>query len=395
MYRPAKPAFSARRWALLPAALTLGLTLTACGATADEAEDDTDAADLVDHAVVTTYDGGIYVLDPDSLDLVADISLDGFLRVNPAGDDRHVLVSTAEGFRVLDAAAAELSDDEFEAPDPGHVVHHAGKTALFSDGSGEVTVFDPNDLGDGLPEAETHAAEHAHHGVAVTLDDGGLLISLGDEDERPGFQVLDAEGEETVRSEDCPGLHGEATAESETIAVGCEDGVAYYRDGEVVKVDSPDDYGRIGNQAGDESSPYLLGDYKKDPDAELERPEQVSVIDTVEGEMELVDLGASYSFRSLERGPHGEAFVLGTDGAIHVVDPESAEVVETFPVIEEWEEPLDWQEPRPAIFVDDHTAYVTEPSERKLYAVDTHSGETIAETELPESPDEITGVASH
>ena len=67
----------------------------------------------------------------------------------------------------------------------------------------------------------------------------------------------------------------------------------------------------------------LLGDYKTDPDAELERPTRVSLIDTRDASLRLVDLGTSYSFRSLGRGPEGEALVLGTDGALHVLDPES------------------------------------------------------------------------
>ena len=49
----------------------------------------------------------------------------------------------------------------------------------------------------------------------------------------------------------------------------------------ISKVDSPDGYGRIGNQAGTEASPYVLGDYKTDKDAELERPTRVSIIDTI------------------------------------------------------------------------------------------------------------------
>lgn len=104
-----------------------------------------------------------------------------------------------------------------------------------------------------------------------------------------------------------------------------------------------------------------LGDYKQDADAELERPEQISLINTESKDLTLVDLGTSYSFRSLARGPHGEALVLGTDGSLHVIDPETAEVTSSFPVIDAWEEPLEWQQPRPTIFVHDHTAYITEP----------------------------------
>ncbi|WP_026123091.1 zinc metallochaperone AztD [Nocardiopsis chromatogenes] len=383
------PSRRGRPAAVLSAAAALGLAATACGGGGQSAEP---TSTEVTDALVATYDGGILVIDGESLDVVEDIELDGFNRLNPAGDGRHVLVSTSSGFRVLDAVGAELTDDEFEAPEPGHVVRHAGRTVLFSDGTGEVTSFDPADLGDGLPETETYTAEEPHHGVAVVLENGEMVVTYGDEEERPGALALDADGEEIERRDDCPGVHGEATAKDEAVLIGCEDGVLLYRDGEFTKVDSPDDYGRIGNQAGHEDSPYVLGDYKTDPDAELERPERITITDTADGGLELVDLGTSYSFRSLGRGPDGEALVLGTDGALHVIDPDSAEVTDSHPVIGEWTEPLEWQDPRPTLFVRGDTAYVTEPGEKKLYAVDIASGEVRAVTELPEASNEITGV---
>ncbi|TQN28341.1 hypothetical protein FHX37_3677 [Haloactinospora alba] len=376
----------AGRHAALPVLLAAGLAVSACGG-----QGGTTAEEVTD-ALVATYDGGILVIDGETLEVAEDIPLDGFNRINPAGDGEHVLVSTSSGFRVLDAAGAELSGDEFEAPEPGHVVHHAGRTVLFSDGTGEITVFDPDDLGDGLPDAETHSTEHAHHGVAVELENGELVTTLGDEEERPGIQVRDADGAELARAENCPGVHGEAAARDEAVAVGCEDGMLVYRNGEITKIDSPDDYGRIGNQVGDEESPLVLGDYKTDPDAELERPEEVSVVDTGNGDLELVDLGTSYSFRSLGRGPDGEGLVLGTDGALHVIDMEAAEVADSFPVIDEWKEPVEWQEARPTLFVRGGTAYVTDPRENTLRAVDTSSGEVRAKSELPEAPNEFTGL---
>ncbi|MFC7329092.1 zinc metallochaperone AztD [Marinactinospora rubrisoli] len=378
-------------WAALSALAALCLTATACGDASGEGGAEEAAATEVAGPLVATYDGGILVIDGQTLDVVEDIPLDGFNRLNPAGDGRHVLVSTSTGFRVLDATGARLTDDEFPAPEPGHAVRHAGRTVLFSDGTGEITVFDPADLGDGLPETETHTTEHPHHGVALVLENGEMVVTLGDEENRPGIQVLDAERQEIARNEECPGVHGEAAAMNEAVVVGCEDGVLVYADGEITKVDSPDEYGRIGNQAGHEDSPYVLGDYKTDPDAELERPERVTVVDTEDGGLELVDLGASYSFRSLGRGPGGEGLVLGTDGALHVIDMESAEVTDSFPVIGEWTEPLEWQDARPTLYVRDDTAYVTDPGERRLYAVDIASGEVREETELPAAPNEITG----
>ncbi|MDT0345714.1 hypothetical protein [Streptomyces litchfieldiae] len=90
-----------------------------------------------------------------------------------------------------------------------------------------------------------------------------------------------------------------------------------------------------------------------------------------------------------------QALVLGYDGQIHVIDTESAEVVDTIPVIDEpWTEPLEWQQPRPAIFVRDHTAYVTDPATKELHAVDLTSGEVVNTITLPETPNELSGVVA-
>lgn len=362
---------------------------SACGTPESDAES---PPTTVTEPVVATYDGGVYVMDGETLEIEADLELEGFNRLNPAGDDRHVLVSTSSGFRVLDAVGAELTDVEFAAEEPGHVVRHAGRTVLFADGTGEVTVFDPNDLGDGTPRTETYTSAEAHHGVAIELENGELVVTLGNEDERVGITVLDENREEVARSEDCPGVHGEATAKDEAVVIGCENGVLIYRDGTISKVTSPTPYGRIGNQSGSDTSPIVLGDYKQDKDAELERPEQVSLIDTSTGRLKLVDLGTSYTFRSLARGPRDEALVLGTDGRLHVIDPVTAEVVNTIPVTDPWTEPLEWQEPRPAIFVRGETAYVSDPNRKELYAIDLTSGEKVATVELPEAPNELSGV---
>ncbi|MFJ1649523.1 zinc metallochaperone AztD [Streptomyces sp. NPDC088258] len=375
--------------------------LTACGGarsepSATKADGSTaPSAPPVENPIVTTYDGGLYVLDGTTLKVAEDIPLAGFNRVNPAGDDRHVMVSTATGFRVMDAVGRRLTDVEFKGAKPGHVVRHAGRTVLFADGTGEVTVFDPKDLGDTKPQAETYSSAHAHHGVAIQLADGELLTTLGTEEKRAGITVLDKDREEIVRSEECPGVHGEATARDEAVVIGCEDGALIYRDGAVKKVSSPDAYGRIGNQAGSDASPVVLGDYKKDKDAELERPEQVSLIDTVTGKLRLVDLGTSYTFRSLARGPHGEALVLGTDGRIHVIDPSTGKVTRRIAALGSWQEPLDWQQPRPALFVRDTTAYVSDPAHRKLLAIDLASGERSASVTLPKAVNEVSGVTAH
>ena len=354
--------------------------------------------------LAATYDGGVLVLDGRTLQVVADIPLEGFLRLGAAGDDRHIVVSTDDAFRFLDmgvapgrrqrATAPKLHDYQIDSDHPGHVTVNAGLTVLFSDGSGIAQIIPSDALGDALPSFERWVAPAPHHGVVLTLEgpDGVLLVTVGTEEARSGAAVLNAQHEVIASSDQCPGVHGESLAANGVAALGCEDGMLLYRDGAFHKVQSPDAKGRIGNHAGDEHSKYILGDYKTDPEAELERPLRVSIVDTEASSLKLVDLPASYTFRSLGRGPDGEALVLGTDGALHVIDPEAAEVVDSFPVIAAWEESLEWQDPRPTLRVIDHYAYVTEPSQSTLHVVDLDTGSIVRSAQLPHVPNELSGV---
>lgn len=126
-----------RRLAVL--ALAVPLALTGCASTGpgtaapagtassagaaspqDEAPRATEAQARTARLAVT-YDGGVRVLDAQTLEEVGDIELAGFSRLNPAGDGRHLLVSTTGGFRVLDTGTwAEAHGDHahFWTADP-------------------------------------------------------------------------------------------------------------------------------------------------------------------------------------------------------------------------------------------------------------------------------------
>ncbi|PFG33207.1 zinc metallochaperone AztD [Sanguibacter antarcticus] len=405
----------------IAAGLVLPLAILAGCSTSDSADGATATAESTEPEVTTTeaatvtprlaltYDGGIQVLDATTLELVADIELDGFNRLNPTGDGHHVLVSTTGGFQVLDVGTwAEphgehahyytsdpiLTDVVFAAEKPGHAVVHEGRTALFDDATGNVTVLDSSEIAEpDAAELREYTTPTAHHGVAVELDDGTLVVSEGTEDARTGIRVLDADDDEIAASDQCPGVHGEAVAADDAVVIGCEDGAVVYSGGAITKVQSPDSYGRIGNQAGSEASAVVLGDYKSDPDAELERPTRISLIDTRTSTVQLVDLPSSYSFRSLGRGDDGEALVLGTDGQLHVIDPETGVIERSIPVVSAWEEPDEWQSPRPTLIVLDGSAYITDPSTNTISAVDILTGEVWVTAELTVTPNELTSAS--
>jgi hypothetical protein len=354
-----------------------------------------------------TYDGGVLIVDARTLDTVADIPMDGFVRLNPAANGRHVLVSQGDGFAVLDmgtwtdahgdhghhyTAEPRMTDIRYGGAEPGHVVAHDDMLTLFSDGTGAVDVVNPTELLDGGADARSATVTEPHHGVAVAREDGTVVVSVGTEESRSGIAILDAGGKRIAGNDDCPGLHGEAAAAHDVLTFGCEDGLLIVRGNDIRKVASPDPYGRIGNQSGSDESPVVLGDYKVDPDAELERPQRFTLTDTAKGTLTVVPIDVSYSFRSLDRGPRGEAIILGTDGALHVFDPVTARRVARIAAVGAWTEPDEWQSPMPNLHVQDGIAYVSHPGERRLVAVDVADGSTVADRPLDRPTIELTGV---
>lgn len=382
-------------------ALTLGLAASLAACSTGTTPADTTASPAADAGarVAVSYPGGILVLDGDTLEPVADFDAEEFTRLNPAGDGRHVMVTMSEGFQVLDTGAgtaddAELTDRIFTADTAGHVVRHAGKTILYADGTSDTTVFDTADLAatDGLPEVETIPGVEAHHGVSVVLEDGTFLTTVGNADGRNGIQVRDADGTVVATNDQCPGVHGEGTAAGEAVVFGCENGALVVKDGVITKLDARDQpYGRMGNAYVSETSPIIVGDYKSDPDAEGYFLHAVNLIDTASMTSEVVDLpaGVEYTFRGVARGPDDLAYIIGSDGAVHVLDPETGSITDSFPVIEAWESPVEWQDAHPAIVVSGTIAYVTEPASNSIHAVDLTTGEVVSSGKLDITPNEL------
>jgi hypothetical protein len=143
----------------------------------------------------------------------------------------------------------------------------------------------------------------------------------------------------------------------------------------------------------------VLADHKveAEPEGGIERPTEIALIDTRDDSQRIVDLGSEYWFRSLDRGPVGEALVLTADGELNILDPDSGEILHEVPVTEEWSEPDNWQEAGPMLSVADGTAFVVDPEAKKLTMVDVASGEVYRTLDLPVVPHEIqvtTGTAS-
>ena len=358
--------------------------------------------------LAVTYEGGVQILDAGTLERVADFPGQGYLRVNPAGDGRHAFLSEGDGFRLLDLgswsvphgdhqhfhpAAPRRTASTTPGPGPGQGVRPAGRRCAYAPGPGAVTSIASDKVGDPNAPRATYTAPKPHHGVAVERADGSMLITLGDEKTRTGVAILDKDRKEIARNEQCPGVHGEGAAEGGAVLFGCEDGVLIVRGNDIVKTAAPTPgYARTGNVAATEAHAVVLGDYKVDKAAKPERPTRVSLIDTRTGAVKLVDLPASYSFRSLARGQFGEALVLGTDGVLRVLDPNTGTTIREVKVTAPWTEDANWQEPRPAVFTMGSTAYVTDPTAKSIVAIDVPTGKELRRGSLEHTPDEVSGV---
>ena len=391
-----------RRVSVTALALGAVATLAACSSGTTPAAESTAIA--AGPRVAVSYEGGLRVLDADTFETVADFDSEEYTRLNLAGDDRNVMVTTSEGFRVLDTAAGtteqpQLTDTVFEAEKPGHVVRHGGKTILYADGTSDTTIFDTAALesADGLPETESIPGVDAHHGVSIVLEDGTFLTTVGNSNGRTGIEVRDASGAVVAKNDQCPGVHGEGTAEGEIVVFGCENGALIYDKGQITKLDAPDQpYGRTGNAYVSETSPLIVGDYKDDPDAEGSLLHAVTVIDPAAKTLDVVKLpdGAEYTWRGVARGPGDLAYIIGSDGAVHVFDPTTKTFTASYPVIDAWEGPAKYQDAHPGISIAGDTAYVTEPAGNSIHAVDLTTGNVTESKQLDVTPNEFVVVTA-
>ena len=141
------------------------------------------------HSIVVkeTEDFTVQILDAATFEVLADVPYEGFTRLNPIGDGRHLMVSATGGFHVLDAGAwSEPHGDHshyytgeardtgvvYAAEKPGHVVNHGGKTTLFDDGTGHVVSFDTEHVAQQVHGVDEHVRGFGGHREQVGCVDG-------------------------------------------------------------------------------------------------------------------------------------------------------------------------------------------------------------------------------
>lgn len=397
--------------------ITLGLslagTLTACGDGNAESSADSRAArpvetDSPQPRVLVASDDEVVVLDGAGLEKIATYDVEARPILSLSGDERHVYALESEADRVSIIDAGTWTDGHgdhghsftseprqlksiLEGPTTYHAVSDDQRTVVWFDGDGSFQVFDHRRLESDDLRPATFETGTPHHGVAVPTTDGGFLASIADGDHAIGVAVLDASGDEVKRIEGCDGLHGETHVGHDGYAFGCADGILVVEDGEGEKIAAPIDGAGTGSLAGHHDSTVLVGSLSSE--TVKDAAEHVALYDTETGTSKVVDIGGQYSTFA---HAGGVAVVLSTDGALHVVDVETGEVAETLPVIDPWVKSTDWSEPRPQVVVGGDTAWVTDPRDSTVRAVDLASGRLLGQTELDVVPTSLTVVnAAH
>lgn len=216
-----------------------------------------------------------------------------------------------------------------------------------------------------------------------------------------GFQIFDA-GTWSEPHGDHSHSYVQAPALSDTVYAGKEPGHVVAHEGKTVLFSDGD--GRIQTVSTED---LRDGDHPEAETAEADEPHHGVAVAMPGGKMlettgdadtrngaKVVDADGT-EIASTEECPgvHGEALVLGTDGALHVIDPASGEETDAIEVVDECREPTEWQDARPTVFTLGDSVYVSEPEKKSLHVVDLTSGEVTETVELPHAPNELTGVS--
>ncbi|WP_040319988.1 hypothetical protein [Aeromicrobium marinum] len=400
-------------WTSAPARLTAGTLLAAAllaacgeadpaGSTSDAVTGPTETDQPVPRVLVAS-DEQVTVLDADSLDTVETFDVDARPILSVAGDGRHVytLESDADRIGVIDAGSwteahgehghsftadpARL-DSVVEGPTAYHAVSDDERTVVWFDGDGSFVTFDHGGLeGDRIGERRIETGA-PHHGVAVPTAEGGFLASIAVGDAPVGLALLDETGAETTRFETCEGLHGETHVGETGYAFGCADGIIVVADGSATNIAAPLPGAGTGSLVEVHDSSVVVGSLYSETDDSAST--SLALYDTAAGTATLVDLGVEFSnLASVD----GHAVVLGTDGALHLVDVATGEVT-SIDVMDGWDKPESFRDPRPVLAAAGDRAWITDPGAGTLALVDLESGETVQRTELDATPTSLTVV---
>lgn len=257
---------------------------------------------------------------------------------------------------------------------PAHFVEHDGKVAMFFDGSGLVSLFDPHTwLHDSALTTTELDSGTAHHGVAIPWGDYTLVSVADANDEkkpRLGLNVLDAEGKVVGETHPCPDLHGEA-ASGDMVLIGCSDGLLLVSGSGAPSVQKityeglPE--GKSTTLIGGQGLQYFVGNYGAD---------KVVIIDPSEDNpYRLIDLPTRRVHFVTDPVRPKFAYVFTEDGQLRQLDVVKGEITNAIEITEPYSMDGEWSLPRPRLAVAGGVIAVTDPLAGKVHLVDAETFE--------------------
>ncbi|MGN7477527.1 hypothetical protein ACTHOQ_06700 [Solibacillus silvestris] len=271
-----------------------------------------------------------------------------------------------------------IANTEIEANKPAHMISHAGRTAIFNDGSGKVDVFLNEDLSVDQLELDFYYEGLPHHGAAVPLSTGELAVTFIEKAGNAlpnGVKVVDQAGQDKrIITNSCEGLHGTAYSgkgANEKLAFGCVGKVVLYNvaNNESTDIIMPNSKARVSTVKHANGSDYFFTNYS----VENEAQNQVGIINGKTAELKLVQLPSAYKSATLVT--HDDiAYILAEDGNIYAVDMTTASIRLTISAFN----PFNLDEEAPILFKANNSLFVSMPSFQKIYEVHgNHTHEVI------------------
>ena len=333
------------------------------------------------HAFTVTDDGR-YVFARDAANKDSYTLIDSGLYVEDHGDHDHPY-----------AEEPAIATTERAADKPAHMISHAGRTAIFNDGSGEVDVYTNEVLATENLKPDYTYQGIAHHGAAVPLSNGFLATTFvaKEGDALPtGVKIVDQEGkEQAVITDSCVGLHGTAYGgeeASEKLAFGCMGKVAVYdvATNKTTDIVLPDEGARVGTVKHVGGSDYFFTNYSVENEAQT----KVGVINSKTGELKLVELPSAYKSATLVTADD-IAYVLAEDGNLYAIELKTAKISLTISAFN----PFNLDEEAPALFEANHHVFILMPSYQKLYEV--HGNHTHEVAKFDYEPTTIVAIEAY
>lgn len=271
----------------------------------------------------------------------------------------------------LEVGAARLLPDVIAGKTPAHVVEGSGLTALFDDGTGEVTLFPEGDLIGGAFAPVTLAPGAAHHGLAAPMGDFVVVSVPHDTADQPrvGLRVIDMAGQPVGEVVNCPGVHGQAQS-ARVFAFGCRDGIVLATPGTGTAPPTlahvPTGHlgeGNVSTLKGGSVMQVFLGNYG---------PSAVVIIEPGNGAtFRKIDLPTRRVDFALDPVNLRNAYILTEDGQLHLLDILSATITQSAQITEPYSLDGHWRDPRPRLAVaGDHIA-ITDPLKGVVRVVST------------------------